>query len=145
MAFLPRDPQAITRTTTDPFGFPLSRRSSTDPCLYLWWRGDRVLYVGISVRQSYGRPTANHHSEQPWVDPRLPTDRVEILPRPGATLAELLEEERDLIESYLPAQNIYKHPHRKRRARTKTTAQSQSQTFEQWVESWRTGLGTNRG
>jgi len=61
--------------------------SGTSPpkerCVYLWWRGDDVLYVGMSVGgKQRARGIAAHRVSQPLPENLLPTDRIEILPRP---------------------------------------------------------------
>jgi len=57
-------------------------------------------------------------------------------------MAELLQEERELIESHLPAWNVYKHPFRQRKKRHVKPRELPATTFEAWVSSWRADTGT---
>lgn len=91
-------------------GDQFSRARVVGPCLYIWRRGDLVLYVG---EFALGATRAFNHSFGNWGSHA--TDEVEILPRPGATKKQLRQEEAALIARLLPIWNAIQKPGQRRK------------------------------
>jgi len=73
-----------------------------EPCLYVWRRGDRVLYVGCSMKGATRALDPNHHRLGRNV---LPDDVIEIEFFPGADAPAIYATEARRIRDLKPEQN----------------------------------------
>ena len=80
------------------------------PCLYIWWRENTALYVGMSYRLGVERALSAHPGCPAFLA-LCDTDMLEIRPRPGVTLQSLRDEERELITELSPRWNLRNEPH----------------------------------